>query len=303
MTRCVALVILALALNAAPLHAENSVFTVTVQSADVHKGPTTGSPVIGHASRGTALTVARNLGSWNEVLWPDSPDGIGYVHVTMGRLGAPGANTPVAATSARPSSPNPTARQGAGAPAPAPARTPAAVPLATTQRMPPGSRVPDIAPQGQSPISHIVGVGGMVGSMSSWGATARWWRAKHLGIQAALTRDGMSSDVAPGRVTSMQIEPGVVYALFDRVPGYVWIRPYVGSALSFRRQTLKDGLAQPISDSGFGYRAFGGTELTFAGVTQFGFSAELGYRRQPTPFAGFEPDRFAVAIAGHWYIR
>jgi hypothetical protein len=223
--------------------------------------------------------------------------------VTMGRLGGPGANTPAAATSPRPSSPTPAARQGAGAPAPAPARTPAAVPLATTQRMPPGDRVPNIAPQGQSPISHIAGVGGMVGSMSSWGATARWWRGKHVGIQAALTRDAMTSDVAPGRVTSMQIEPGVVYALFDRVPGYVWIRPYVGSALSFRRQTLKDGLAAPISDSGFGYRVFGGTELTFAGVTQFGLSAELGYRRQPTPFAGFEPDRFGVAIAGHWYIK
>jgi len=113
----------------------------------------------------------------------------------------------------------------------------------------------------------------------------------------------MTSDVAPGRVTSMQIEPGVVYALFDRVPGYVWFRPYVGSGLSFRRQTLKDAVAQPITDSGVGYRVFGGTELTFAGMTQFGLSAEVGYRRQPTPFAGFEPDRFAVAIAGHWYIK
>lgn len=143
----------------------------------------------------------------------------------------------------------------------------------------------------------------MMGSMSSWGATARWWRNKHLGVQAALTRDAMASDVAPGRVTSTQVEPGVVYALFDRVPGYVWIRPYVGSALSFRRQTLKDAVAQPVSDSGLGYRVFGGTELTFAGVTQFGLSGELGYRNQPAPFAGFEADRFVVAIAGHWYIR
>jgi hypothetical protein len=306
MTRCIALVILALTLTAVPLHAQNSVFTVTVQSADVHKGPTTGSPVIGHASRDTVLTVARNLGSWSEVLWPDSPNGVGYVHVTMGRLGAPAASTPAAtapaaSTAPRTSSPRPASRQEAGAPAPA--RTPAPVPLATTQRAPVGDRVPSSALQDDSPISHIVGVGGMVGSMSSWGATARWWRDKHVGVQVALTRDAMTSDVAPGRVTSMQIEPGVVYALFDRVPGYVWIRPYVGSALMFRRQTLKDGLAQPVSDSGFGYRVFGGTELTFAGVTQFGISAELGYRRQPTPFAGFDPDRFGVAIAGHWYIK
>jgi len=301
MTRCVALVILTLALNAAPLRAQNSVFTVTVQSADVHKGPTTGSPVIGHASRNTALTVARNLGSWAEVLWPDSPEGVGYVHLTMGQIGAPGANTPAASTSPRSPSPRPAARQAAGTPAPARNLDP--VPLTTTQRTPPADRVPSSGPQGNSRISHIVGVGGIVGSTSSWGATARWWRNKHLGIQAALTRDAMTSDVAPGRVTSMQVEPGVVYGLYDYVPGYVWIRPYVGSALSFRHQTLKDAVAQPISDTGVGYRVFGGTELTFAGVTQFGLSAELGYRRQPTPFAGFEPDRFAVAIAGHWYIK
>jgi len=296
MIRCIALVILALTLNAATLHAQTSVLTVTVQSADVHKGPTTGSPVIGHASRDTALTVARNLGSWAEVLWPESPDGVGYVHLTMGRIGAPGANPPA---SPRTSSSRPAARQGAGTPA----RSPEPVPLTTTQRTQPGDRVSPGASQGGSSISHVVGVGGMVGSMSSWGGTARWWRDKHVGIQVALTRDAMTSDVAPGRVTSMQIEPGVVYALFDRVPGYVWIRPYVGSAVSFRRQTLKDAVAQPISDSGVGYRVFGGTELTFAGVTQFGLSAELGYRRQPTPFAGFEPDRFGVAIVGHWYIK
>jgi hypothetical protein len=299
MSRCVAFVILALALNAAPLHAQTSVLTVTVQSADVHKGPTTGSPVIGEAPRNTALTVARNLGSWAEVLWPESPDGVGYVHLTMGRIGAPGANPPAASHSPRASSSRPSVRQGAGTAA----RTPEPVPFTTTQRTPPGDRVASSASQTGPSISHIVGVGGMVGSMSSWGGTARWWRNKHVGIQAALTRDAMTSDVAPGRVTSMQIEPGVVYALFDRVPGYVWIRPYVGSALSFRRQTLKDAVAQPITDSGVGYRVFGGTELTFAGVTQFGLSAELGYRRQPTPFAGFEPDRFAVAIAGHWYIK
>ena len=142
--------------------------------------------------------------------------------------------------------------------------------------------------------------------MRSFGASTRWWHDKHLGVQAGLTRDSMTSDVAAGRVTSMQIEPGVVYALFDRVPSYVWIRPYVGSALSFRHQTWKDTVptgAQPISDNGVGYRVFGGGELTFASVTPLGLSAEVGYRKLPTAFAGFEPDRWSVAIAGHWYIR
>ena len=68
--------------------------------------------------------------------------------------------------------------------------------------------------------------------MSSFGATARAWRSDRLGIQLAFTRDAMTSDVAAGRVTSIRFEPGVVYALFDHVSDYVWIRPYVGSVLS-----------------------------------------------------------------------
>ena len=50
-------------------------------------------------------------------------------------------------------------------------------------------------------------------------------------------------------------------------------------------------------------RVFGGGEFTFASLTQLGVSAELGYRQVPTPFAGFEPDRWTVSIAGHWYIK
>ena len=114
----------------------------------------------------------------------------------------------------------------------------------------------------------------------------------------------MSSETAAGRVTSMQVEPGVVYALFDRVPGYVWIRPYVGSALSFRHQTWKDAApVAPVSDNSVGYRVFGGSEFTFASVTQFGLSAEVGYRHVPTAFPGFEPDRMSVAVIGHWYFK
>jgi len=116
----------------------------------------------------------------------------------------------------------------------------------------------------------------------------------------------MTSDVAAGRVTSLRLEPGVVYALFDRVTDYVWFRPYVGSVLSFRHQTLKvpaPAAMEPVSDNGVGFRVFGGSELTFAGAPRFGLSAELGYRRFATPFSGFEADRLSASIAGHWYIK
>ena len=290
MVRRIAAVVLALTLSPTLARAQDAALTVTVQSADVHKGPSTVTPVIGHVSRGTVLPVSRNLGSWVKVAWPDAPEGVAYVHVTMGRVGpstgvAPGANT-TPRTSSAPAS-----------------ATSAPAPTMTTN--PPVSRMAVSGEIGDAPITHFFGVGGLVGSRHSFGATARAWRSDHLGIQLAVARDAMTSDVAAGRVTSIRLEPGVVYALFDHVSDYFWVRPYVGSVLSFRHQTLKvlAPAAMEVSDNGVGFRVFGGSELTFAGAPRFGLSAELGYRRFPTLFPEFEPNRLSVSIAGHWYIK
>jgi hypothetical protein len=300
MVRRIGAVVLALALNPTLVRAQDAVFTVTVPSADVHKGPSTVTPVIGHVSRGTVLAVARNLGSWARVPWPDAPEGIGYVHVTMGRFGAARSDASPANVPSRASS-------ASSAPAAAIATSAAA-----TTTMPPAAHRPGserMAIRGElsdTPITHIFGVGALVASRSSFGATTRAWRDDHLGLQLAIMRDAMAGDGAAGRVTSMRVEPGVVYALFDRVTDYVWFRPYVGSAVSFHHQTLKfsaPGAADPVVDNGMGFRVFGGSELTFAGAPRFGLSAELGYRRLPAPFPGFEADRVTVAIAGHWYVR
>ena len=297
MIRRMAAVVLALTLSPTPVRAQEAVLTVTVASADVHKGPSTVTPVIGHVSRGTVLPVSRNLGSWARVAWPDAPEGVAYVHVTMGRLGPSSADASAANMSPRTSS------------APASA---VSAPAPVTTTIPPVTRRPTerMAVRGDlngAPITHIIGVGGLVGSRSSFGATARAWRSDHLGIQLAFARDAMTSDVAAGRVTSIRFEPGVVYALFDRVTDYVWFRPYVGSVLSVRHQTWKlsgPAAMEPASDNGMGFRVFGGSELTFAGLQRFGLSAELGYRRFPTtPFPEFEADRLSVSIAGHWYIK
>jgi hypothetical protein len=289
MIRRAAALILALTLNPALLRAQDTVLTVNVPSADVYKGPTTVTPVIGHVSRGTVLPISRNLGSWVKIAWPDAPDGVGYVHVTMGRLGPPSADAPVRNVS------------------PAVSFTPA--PVTTTIPLRGRTSVGEqVVPRGQlnTPASHIFGVGGLVGSMSNVGATARAWKNNRLGIQVGFTRDAMTSAGGAGRVTSMQFEPGVVYGLFDHVSDYVWIRPYVGSAVSVRHQTLS--IAAPVAlestaDSGVGFRVFAGSELTFASIPRFGLSADLGYRRFPTSFPGFEADPLSVSISGHWYIR
>src|SRR5687768_12332576 len=106
MSRRAAAVVLALACNPALVSAQDTVLTVTAPAADVYKGPTTVTPVIGRAPRGAVLPVARNLGSWAKVAWPDAPDGVGYVHLTMGRLasakGGPPATHAAARTAADP---------------------------------------------------------------------------------------------------------------------------------------------------------------------------------------------------------
>ena len=70
-----------------PLYAQNTVkLTVNEASANVHKSPSVGSPVIGKAPRGTALVVTREVGDWVKVSWPSAADGAGYVRVSAGTL-------------------------------------------------------------------------------------------------------------------------------------------------------------------------------------------------------------------------
>jgi hypothetical protein len=107
-------------------------------------------------------------------------------------------------------------------------------------------------------------------------------------------------------VTATQVEPAVLFALFDHVSDYVWIRPYVGSAVSFQHQTLKVSNADvtsQASDNGVGYRLFGGSEVTFASMQRFGLSVEVGYRHVPAAFDGFKPGKVSGALVGHWYIK
>ena len=284
MIRRAAAVVVALTLFPALLHAQDTVFTVTAASAEVHAGASTINPVIGHVARGTVLPVLRNLGSWVRVPWPDAKDGVGYVHVSMGRLvAAADAPRPVTTT-------------------PAVTRTAASEPIAPRR----STAMPPARGRTLTPASHIVGLGALVSPTSSFGGTARVWHNDRLGIQFALTRDAMTSEVAAGRMTSTAFEPGVVYALFDRVGDYVWFRPYVGSVVSFRRERLSavdPGAVASESNHDAGFRVFAGSELTFASVPRFGLSADVGYRRFSTPFPGFEPKAMSASIAGHWYIK
>ena len=293
MIRRIAAVVLALLLNPAFLHAQDSVFTVTVPTATVYKGPSNVTPVIGRVSRGTELNVSRNLGGWVKVAWPSAEDGVGYVRTSMGRMGD--AEAGASATSATNASPRPGSAPAA-----------AATTSTSSARTSAGQQIPPRRQTKTTEISHIFGVGASLVPMSGVGASARAWHKNHLGIQVGFMRDTMTSDVAAGRVTSMQFEPGLEYAPFDRVSDYLWFRPYMGTAVSFVHQTLSIAspfAISPMSDSGLGVRFYGGGELTFASMPQFGVSADVGYRHLPAPFAGFKADPLSVSLAGHWYIK
>ncbi len=296
MIRRAAAIVVALMINPVLLYAQDTALTVTVPSADVYKGPTNVTPVIGHVPEGTVLPIARNLGSWVRIAWPDAPEGIGYVHVTMGRIGPARSEVAAAPGGTRTASTTTTTQR----------------PIPPPTRQPVGVRVPPQAPgtersaprvQGTvSPASHMLGVGALVGYTRSIGATGRLWPNNHLGVQFSLTRNTFTDELSSSdQVTTTQFEPAVMYGLFDRVTDYIWLRPYVGSALSF--QWHHETALQPVSDNGIGFRVFGGSEFMFASAPQFGLSADAGYRRLQEITPGFDTSRLSIAIAGHWYIR
>jgi len=306
MFRRAATLVCLVVLSTPTLYAQDVAFTISVASADVHQGPSIGTPVIGHVPHDTAMPVLRNLGSWVKVPWPAAPDGFAYVYITMGRLTPPSTNTPTSAAPPRTTSATSGAAPAAKAAPSLSSSTTAQTTIAPRPHPATHERVVIRTQQGATPISHVIGFGGVVGSMSSFGATARKWRDDRLGFQVGFTRDSTTSDVATDRVTAMQVEPAVVYGLFDHVSDYFWLRPYVGSGVSIRHQTLHQSTpvdAEVASNTGVGLHLFGGGEVTFAGMPRFALSVEFGYRRLPTPFPGFPADHLAMSVAGHWYVK
>ena len=311
-TLAVVLITATAAMAPAPVEAQEPQITITAASASVHKGPSTGSPVVGMAPHGTVLDVTRNLGDWVKVTWTEVPDSIGYVHLSGAALHARGAS-PRPVTPA-PSSAAPSRLRASTAPA----RTASAAPRADDDAVRTRTAVLHAEPVPHdhdatpdpvyiTPPSHRVGLGGQVsGSALGFGGSARVWSRRKLGVQVDFSRFALTSQVTPGRVTSFQFAPGVLYALPDRVTDYFWFRPYVGTSVAFARHRFSDapvsGVA--VTESRVGYHAFGGGEVTFASVPRFALSADLGYRwSEETPYAGFELGRMVFSISGRFYIR
>jgi len=301
MNRFAATVAVALFLNPAWLcaqttSAQTTVLTVKTPSADIHLSPSMGSVVLGHAPNGTVLTVTRELGSWVRVSWPAAKDGIGYVHVSVGRLGPSVPSEPSRPAGAISAQTPQTALQ--------PASTTA---VGVSAERPVTAARPAVAPGYLTPASHVFGLGARMGGPTfSFGGTVRGWIRGHIGTQLDVSHSAFDSVEAAGHVTSIQFAPSLLVSLPDRVTDYVWMRPYVGAGASFGRQTLNttaldDGPS--VSESKVGYQVFGGTELMFASVPQFALSLDVGYHNAPTSFTGVELGGPVASVSVHWYLK
>jgi hypothetical protein len=302
MTRHVAAIGLVLCLAPAWAAAQTAEFSVGAASARVHKAPSTGSPVIGTAPQGTVLEVTRELGDWVKVSWPSVPDSTGYVHVKSGSLRPASATTGTAARPAgRPLRAAPV-RSSSGSTLTGPTGLAGAdlSPLAHTEHP------SDLGPQPRNgstyvaPQPHLFGIGGrMGGSTIGFGGSARGWSRNALGAQIEVSRYAITSDGAPGSVTTMEFAPSALYALPDRISDYVWLRPFVGAGANWTRST-QTGFG---STSKLGFQAFGGAEATFSSLPRFTISGDVGYRSTQSPYDGFELGGLRFSLSGHWYLR
>jgi Bacterial SH3 domain len=284
MNRRIAPMIVMLFLTSAPVQAQAVAFRVGAAPANVYKGPSTGSAIIGHASRGATLEVTRELGSWVKIVWPTAQDHVGYVHVTAGSL----------TRSAGAAAPPPPAAAAASSPPPSAASTP-------PREAPRAAARPSYVTR----PAHTLGVGGLIGGPDPvMGVTARAWWRQPFGLQLELSRSALGDE--PRRVTSIRVAPSVVYALHDRVGDYWWVRPYVGAGPSLQHQSTGGILPRDgdlLSGTRVGVQFFGGVEATFASLPQLSVSADIGYRGQPTVLVGVEPAGVGVVVSAHWYLK
>jgi hypothetical protein len=294
MIRQVAALTLVLGLTSTPVGAQ-TMYTLK-ESADVHQAPTTSSPVIGHAPRGRALELTRDVGDWVAVTWAEGVNRSGYIRVRFGTvaltafrdlpalpLGPPASMRPAVlpATSSPP--------QNVSATAPEPVRPAVKARDAIAFDLPP----------------HTTGFGmRMDPRFRDFGGAARLWSPYRFGAQLEVVRSTATSELAPGALTTWQFSPAVLYALPDVVRSSIWVRPYVGTGLDLARSTV-GGLPPDVMahDTAFGTKAFGGAEVTLANAPQVGVSVDVGYHWLESSFPAFELGGARAAIAAHWYIK
>jgi hypothetical protein len=298
MGRFAATAALLLMMGAPPVYAQKEMFVVTSMSADIHKAPSTGSAVIGKAPRGKAFEVRRELGSWVAVAWPEGDAGMGYLHMTWGRM-----SDWTAAQTSRASDATSTVVRSA--PTSAVVRsTPESDASATTTQLgqTPGTR----AVSGPAPSlpSHVIGLGGRIGTRAvGFAGTGRAWAQSGIGAQIEAGQSTYTTAFSGDQLRAVQFAPSVIYSPRNLVTNAIWARPYIGGGVNFYRSTFSSSRGFPdIVDNGVGSQMFGGAELTWANLPQVALSADLRHLWAPTS-NGFELGGMGFSMSGHWYVK
>jgi hypothetical protein len=289
MARLAAAVALLLVISASSVYAQKAMFVVTSMSADIHKAPSTGSAVIGKVPRGKAFEVRRELGSWVAVAWPESDAGIGYLHMTWGRMS--------------PDSPAETSRASSATSSAVPSASPPEAPAITNQLgQAPGAR----AVSGPAPSlpSHVIGLGGRIGTQAiGFAATGRAWIQRRIGAQLEAGQSTYTTPFSADQLKTVQFAPSLIYSPRNLVTNAIWARPYLGGGVNFYRSTFRSSIGFPdVVDSGIGSQMFGGAELTWANLPQVALSADLRHLWAPTT-NGFELGGMGFSVSGHWYVK
>ena len=157
-----------------------------------------------------------------------------------------------------------------------------------------------------APPLHVIGLGARLGTSSiGFGVSGRGWQKNRLGVQVAVSHAELTSVIVSERLSSLQIEPSLLYSFRDRVSDYVWLRPYLGSGVSVLHQRLQvPGAIDSVSRNRLGVQAFGGSEFSMPNWPRFAVSGEVSYRwsEAPNP-AGFDVNGLGFSVSGHWYVK
>ena len=221
MIRHIVSVVFVLCLFPATLHAQSATMTVTSTTASVHKTPSVGSPVVGQAPLGSVIEVKRELGSWVAVQWPAGSDTVAYIHVVKGKVAhnSPSASAAPSVSTVSIASPAPPARGSVGS-ASTSTQLPSASqePVSNAARENPAfvqSAVQSVAArQRYVTPTHVFGLGARLGgSTTSIGVSARAWQRNRVGLQVAVSHAELTSTLVPEHLSSLQIEPSVLYLI------------------------------------------------------------------------------------------
>lgn len=162
------------------------------------------------------------------------------------------------------------------------------------------------APPPPTERPHKVGLGGFGGS--GGGVSFRYFPHAQLGVDVDLAFSGGStgSRSTPGGAT-FRVAPSAVFMFTQTHP--LWdidVRPYAGVGFNYAYTSRVFGQTSTsqLRSSGLGMQAFGGAELTFAGVDRIAISAQVAYYRlavQPVNLLSTSGTDFYLMF--HYYMK